>query len=197
VTSDQTFDSVEAVFREEKGRLLATLVRQFGDLDLAEDVTSDAMEAALNRWPIDGVPTTPLAWLITTARRKAVDRLRRDSAFASRLAILHIETEQLVPAPRDPETNDIPDERLRLFFTCCHPALSLEAQVALTLRYLGGLSTTEVARAFLIGEATIQQRIVRAKRKIRTARIPIRVPEGKELDTCVVLVGRCPSGSPY
>ena len=167
VTSDRPLDSVEAVFREEQGRLLATLVRQFGDLDLAEDVASDAMEAALNRWPVDGVPTTPLAWLITTARRKAVDRLRRNKAFATRLAILHIEAEQLVPAPSDPETNDIPDERLRLFFTCCHPALSLEAQIALTLRYLGGLSTTEVARAFLVSEATMQQRIVRAKRKIR------------------------------
>jgi len=179
--SDRPLDSIEAVFREERGRLLATLVHQFKDLDLAEDVASDAMEAALKRWPVDGVPTTPLAWLITTARRKAVDRLRRDRAFASRLAILHIEAEQLVPAPPDPETNDIPDERLRLFFTCCHPALSLEAQVALTLRCLGGLSTTEVARAFLVGESTMQQRIVRAKRKIQSARIPFRVPEGQEL----------------
>jgi RNA polymerase sigma-70 factor (ECF subfamily) len=179
--SDRPLDSIEAVFREERGRLLATLVHQFRDLDLAEDVASDAMEAALKRWPIEGVPTTPLAWLITTARRKAVDRLRRDEAFASRLAILHIEAEQLVPAPPDPETDDIPDERLRLFFTCCHPALVLEAQVALTLRCLGGLSTTEVARAFLVGESTMQQRIVRAKRKIQSARIPFRVPEGQEL----------------
>jgi RNA polymerase sigma-70 factor (ECF subfamily) len=181
VTSDRALDSIEAVFREERGRLLATLVHQLRDLDLAEDVASDAMEAALKRWPVDGVPTVPLAWLITTARRKAVDRLRRDEAFASRLAILHIEAEQLVPAPRDPETNDIPDERLRLFFTCCHPALSLEAQIALTLRFLGGLSTTEVARAFLVSESTMQQRIVRAKRKIQAARIPFRVPEGEEL----------------
>jgi RNA polymerase sigma-70 factor (ECF subfamily) len=181
VINDRPVDSIEAVFREERGRLLATLVHQFRDLDLAEDVASDAMEAALKRWPVDGVPTSPLAWLITTARRKAVDRLRRDKTFASRLAILHIEAEQLVPAPPDPETNDIPDERLRLFFTCCHPALLLEAQVALTLRCLGGLSTTEVARAFLVGESTMQQRIVRAKRKIQSARIPFRVPEGQEL----------------
>ena len=179
--SDRPLDSVEAVFREERGRLLATLVHQFKDLDLAEDVASDAMEAALKRWPVDGVPTSPLAWLITTARRKAVDRLRRDKAFASRLAILHIEADQLVPAPPDPETNDIPDERLRLFFTCCHPALALEAQVALTLRCLGGLTTTEVARAFLVNESTMQQRIVRAKRKIQSARIPFRVPEGQDL----------------
>jgi RNA polymerase sigma-70 factor (ECF subfamily) len=174
-------DSVEAVFFEQRGRLLATLVRQFGDLDLAEDVASDAMEAALKRWRSDGLPTIPLAWLITTARRKAVDRLRRDAALASRLAILHVEAEQLVPAPADPEANAIPDERLRLFFTCCHPALSHEAQVALTLRYLGGLSTAEVARAFVVAESTMQQRIVRAKRKILAARIPFRVPEGQEL----------------
>jgi RNA polymerase sigma-70 factor (ECF subfamily) len=181
VTGDRAAESVESVFREEKGRLLATLVRQFRDLDLAEDVASEAIETALQRWPAEGVPRSPLAWLITTARRKAVDRLRRDETFAARLAILHIDAEQLVPAPPDPQTDDIPDERLRLFFTCSHPALSLDAQLALTLRYLGGLSTAEVARAFLVDEATMQQRIVRAKKKIRVAQIPFRVPERHEL----------------
>lgn len=181
MTGGWAFASIEGVFREEQGRLLATLVRQFKDLDLAEDVASEAMEVALKRWPADGVPRAPLAWLITTARRKAVDRLRRDDAFAARLAILHVEAEHLVPAPLDPETEDIPDERLRLFFACCHPALAPDAQVALTLRYLGGLSTAEIARAFLVAETTMQQRLVRAKRKIRVAQIPFRVPERDEL----------------
>ncbi|HYZ54629.1 MAG TPA: DUF6596 domain-containing protein [Streptosporangiaceae bacterium] len=181
MTGGRAAGSVEAVFREERGRLLAMLVRQFGDLDLAEDVTSDAIEAALERWPVDGVPSTPVAWLLTTARRKAVDRLRRDKAYAARLAIMHVEARQLVPAAPEGETDDIPDERLRLFFTCCHPALSIEVQTALTLRCLAGLSTAEVARAFLVPEATMAQRIVRAKRKISGTRIPFRVPEADEL----------------
>lgn len=171
-------DQVEAVFREERGRLLAALARRFGDLDLAEEVTSEAIEAALTRWPVDGVPPNPGGWLMTTARRKAVDRLRRDQVYAAKLAILQVEADRPTPQATGEE---LPDERLQLFFTCTHPALAAEDRGALTLRCLAGLTTPEVARAFLVPTATMAKRIVRAKKKIREARIPFRVPGPDEL----------------
>ncbi|MER6505424.1 DUF6596 domain-containing protein [Nonomuraea sp. NPDC001636] len=172
---------IEAVFREERGRLLAALVRRFGDLDLAEEVTSDAVEAALRHWPAEGVPPNPGAWLMTTARRKAVDRLRREQALATRLAVLAAEAERAAPEAPPGEDGGLPDERLRLFFTCTHPALPAEDRGALTLRCLAGLTTPEVARAYLVPAQTMAKRIVRAKKKIRQARVPFRVPEAHEL----------------
>lgn len=170
-----------AVFREEHGRLLAALARRFGDLDLAEEVAAEAIEVALARWPVDGVPAKPGAWLMTTARRRAVDRLRRDRAYATRLAVLRVEADRADPAPPVDVEGDLPDERLKLFFTCAHPALPAEDRVALTLRCLAGLTTSEVARAFLVPAETMTKRITRAKKKIREARIPFRVPATDEL----------------
>jgi RNA polymerase sigma-70 factor (ECF subfamily) len=167
-----------AVFREEHGRLLAALVRRFGDLDLAEEAASEAVEAALRHWPAEGVPPNPGGWLMTTARRKAVDHLRRDQAYAARLAILQVEADRAAPAPVG---DGLPDDRLQLFFTCAHPALAAEDRVALTLRCLAGLTTPEVARAFLVPQETMAKRITRAKKKIREARIPFRVPDPDEL----------------
>jgi RNA polymerase sigma-70 factor (ECF subfamily) len=181
-------EPVEAVFREEYGRLLALLAARFGDLDLAEEVTAEALLAAVETWPRSGVPREPLAWLATTARRKAVDRIRRDATLATKLAALHADADPARRAEPVAAHEHIPDDRLQLMFACCHPALDLDTQTGLTLRYLAGLSTAEIAQAFLVPPATMAQRLTRGKRKIQQSRIPFRVPGPDELDGRLSLV---------
>jgi RNA polymerase sigma-70 factor (ECF subfamily) len=179
-------DAIERVFRAEYGRVLAILIASLGDFDLAEDALAETLLTALERWPRDGLPDNPAAWLVTVARRKALDRLRRDRTLADKTVLLADLAGDPFDDPAAMDETPIPDERLKLLFTCCHPALALEARVALTLRTLGGLDTAEIARAFLVTTPTMNQRLTRAKTKIRAAGIPYDVPPlssvGERLD---------------
>src|SRR5207302_8680591 len=168
--------AVDAVYRSDWGRIVATLIRLVRDFDVAEEAAQEAFTAAVDQWRVSGVPEIPRAWIIQTARHKAIDRIRRRVRFGEKLDAYTAAGASLTIDAPDFDPGDIPDDRLRLIFTCCHPALALDAQVALTLRTLGGLETDEIARAFLVPEETMAKRLVRARRKIKNAGIPSRVP---------------------
>jgi RNA polymerase sigma-70 factor (ECF subfamily) len=169
---------IDQVFRDEWGRVLAALIGYFGDFDLAEDAAAEAFAIAAQRWPSGGMPDSPAAWLVTTARHRAIDRLRRDRVLSAKLRLLAAAAAPEIDTVDSMDTTAIPDERLELIFMCCHPALAVEAQVALTLRAVGGLSVDRIARAFLVPPETMKRRLTRAKSKIKVAGIPFSVPSG-------------------